>query len=294
MKILHLTTRTNSKKTLELCNEFNSLTLPPYTEPVYFHCYWSGAIPINEKHLASIHSCYYHNVRNHANRRILLWTDKNTIIDKPVEETLLGVGPPGAIQIRDIGVLANDTTTIDNLKTGPHKANYIRLLLLYHYGGVWFDLDIFFLRAFDHLFHSFGTNELVTYQWEAHEYANNAILIHLPVKSKIVLDVIKYFQIANNDRWTWYGVKFTDLSDNILVLPCSWFDPGWMSDMAKCNYSRFFNPVKHKGVEFDCDTHNWSNTVFTYHWHNQWEHTISPDSIFAKWRDQLYSDLDLQ
>ena len=63
----------------------------------------------------------------------------------------------------------------------PEKADFYRLVLLYNYGGCWFDLDCFFLRSFDPLFINYE-KEVCLYQWEKQNYPNNAIIISLEPK----------------------------------------------------------------------------------------------------------------
>lgn len=53
----------------------------------------------------------------------------------------------------------------------PARADAFRLLITYKYGGLYFDLDVLFLKDFsDLLENSF------CYQWEKQPYANTAVL----------------------------------------------------------------------------------------------------------------------
>ena len=61
-------------------------------------------------------------------------------------------------------------------------SDVVRYLLLYNYGGVWFDLDCFILRNFDPIFSNFE-NEICVYQWENQYYPNGAIYISLEPNS---------------------------------------------------------------------------------------------------------------
>lgn len=44
-----------------------------YSKKVIFHCYWSGAL--NKLHFLSIFSCYFFNVSQNKNFRIVLWVN---------------------------------------------------------------------------------------------------------------------------------------------------------------------------------------------------------------------------
>ena len=48
-------------------------------------------------------------------------------------------------------------------------SDVVRYLLLYNYGGCWFDLDCFILRSFDPVFYNFES-EICVYQWENQNY----------------------------------------------------------------------------------------------------------------------------
>ena len=108
-----------------------------YDDPVNFHCYWNG--DLNEKHLYSILSCYYFNVLN-KNNKITLWLENNTPnnINKKISKYC---------NIKHFS-LEEEKEKIDFLKdynfnfgTIPFYADFARILLLYNYGGCWFDLD---------------------------------------------------------------------------------------------------------------------------------------------------------
>jgi len=57
-----------------------------YSGPILFHCFWYGTI--NEKHLQSIRSCYFWNVKGRPNRCIVLWLQQALVSDQLRNEIL--------------------------------------------------------------------------------------------------------------------------------------------------------------------------------------------------------------
>src|SRR5690606_20788826 len=70
------------------------------------------------------------------------------------------------------------------------KSDKIRCFLLLIYGGIWFDLDIFFLRSFSPLFANYG-NKIFAYRWQYEDYPNNAIFCNVQ-KSPSFLNFVKF------------------------------------------------------------------------------------------------------
>jgi hypothetical protein len=145
-----------------------------YDKSVIFHCYWNGNL--NEKHLYSILSCYYFNVYKNKHK-IILWLENNTLNDYNTEISKYG-------EIKYFS-LDNEKNNIDFLnidfyynKELSFYSDVVRYILLYNYGGTWFDLDCFILRNFDPIFFNFE-NEICVYQWENNNYPNGAIYISL-------------------------------------------------------------------------------------------------------------------
>ena len=272
---------TNYNETIKLSNNLIGI----YEKPVIFHCYWNGNL--NEKHLYSVLSCYYFNVLN-RNHKIILWLENNAPnnINKEIikyceikhfshkeetQNTFLE-----NIEIRFIGGSANGIS---------EKANFYRMLLLYNYGGCWFDLDCFFLKNFDPLFVNYE-NEIVLYQWENKDYPNNAIFISLEPKS-IKMKKNIHFIIHYNRGWGFQRAELTyDLPLDILVLPCSWFDGDWINNPYTIGPDNFF---KYSQKEYTFD--NFFTGAFCYHWHNRWNMEIEENSIIRQLVDLINANL---
>ena len=78
-----------------------------------------------------------------------------------------------------------------------------------------------------------------------------------------------------NRGWGFQEAGITyDKPLNLLILPCAWFDPGWIPNPSKIEFDDFFNK-SHQKWNFDIFFPN----TFCYHWHNRWKLPIENTSI---------------
>ena len=263
-------------ETIKLARELDG----SYDKPVIFHCYWTG-IPLNERHLYSVLSCYYFNVLN-RNHKIILW------IEGGLKENDITNEIRKYCDIKDFSMgeeknrsEINEVKGTINIKDGKDKrfrADFIRCLLLYNYGGCWFDLDCFFLRSFDPMFRKFE-NEVCLYQWTWWNYPNNAIFISLEPKSDKLKDFIVY--VKNRSRgWGCQQASLTfDLPLDILVLPAAWFEATHMAKKDPELYKFHLSSLPfHKPNENIWNFDNFFKGSFCYHWHNSWTEKIEDGS----------------
>lgn len=265
MKILTKTTDYN--ETIKLTSKLKG----KYNKPVIFHCYWNGNL--NEKHLYSVLSCYYFNVLNREHK-IILWLENNT--SNNINEEISKY-----CEIKQFSFKNEKKYTNFINKDFYYKkelsfySDIIRYLLLYNYGGCWFDLDCFILKSFDPIFKNYE-KEICVYQWENQNYPNGAIFISLEPKCIKMKNNINFI-INRNRGWGFQEAELTyNLPLDMLVLPCSWFDGDWLLNKFK-NNNNFFNNTQKK-YTFD----NFFNGAFCYHWHNRWNIPIQNNSIIKQ------------
>ena len=262
-----LINKTDYEETINLANNLTG----EYKNSVIFHCYWNGIL--NEKHLYSILSCYYFNVYKNKHK-IILWSENNipnqynTEIEKYAE-------------IRNFSLIdeKNKTEFINdyNCEFGHivFYSDLARNLLLYNYGGIWFDLDCFFLRSFDPIFYNYE-NEICLYQWEDQCYPNNAIYISLEKKSEKMKKNVEFI-INLNRGWGFQQAYLTyDLPLDVVILPCSWFDPDWIVNPDNIGFKVF--DYTDKKYDFD----NFFKGAFCYHWHNKWNNQVDSTCIILQ------------
>lgn len=246
-----------------------------------FHCYWSGGF--HEKCLVSIGTCYFH----HPDHRIVVWIDHHvpSKYDSQIQQwaTLRPFD-----YLKEIKDGTDDLFLASEYKAPPsHYSDLVRYVLLYKYGGCWFDLDIFFLRPLDPLFRRFE-NEVCVYRWENQNYPNGAIYFSLSPRSLALKDVIQFYR-KRNRHWGFQNEMLTfDCDVDLFVLPCSWFDPSWIANPYDLSFDGFFeatNKVYARGELF--------HGAFCYHWHNRYQKPIEKNSpLHQLWRS-MYPELDV-
>ena len=259
-----LTTDVDYEKTIHLAPASGI-----YEKPVIFHCYWHGTL--NEKHIASIKSCYAFNVKEHPSNKIILWLEKNTPNAWNVEAAKYAELKQFTLDEKKDTFLSDKTLSYNSMLS--FYSDVVRYILLYKYGGCWFDLDCFFLRSLDPLFHHFG-DSICGYQWEYEKFPNGAIYICLEPKSEAMKRIIEFI-IQRNRGWGFCEANITyDTPCEILVLPCSWFDPSWIKRPYNISCDDFF-----KATDTKYDFDSFFKGAFCYHWHNRWDHSIAESSI---------------
>tara|TARA_Y100000592_G_scaffold99967_1_gene177997 strand:- start:4482 stop:5381 length:900 start_codon:yes stop_codon:yes gene_type:complete len=279
-------------KTILMASELSGI----YEKDVIFHFFWNGEL--SEKHLMAIKSCYYFNVFNHVNKKIILWLENNQEnqwnyrIGKYAEvrqfiyekEVVSCVGEKYAEKSLGIEEDEEETTAYDLRE----RANLIRLALLYKYGGVWLDADVYCTRNFSPLFANYG-DRLCMYQAGKNRfgvktnYPNNAVIISLTPYSKEMIDSLEYLRRAGGFSSMRNTTYESELSWKIL--PCSWFDPTWVANHKRIRMKGgFFNP-RWRDFNFG----NFFPGCFAFHWHNQWDQPLGKDCI-ARQLDNIIND----
>lgn len=244
--------------------------LPEYKlfdKDLIFHAYWNG--PLSSKHLESIRSCSIIN-----KKKVILWTEHT---DGTSLELLSDIMCFCEIRPFDWHSFMKDTP-LHSLEKPIHKkkpfySDYVRMALLWRYGGVWFDLDVLWLSPLDGILHKYG-HLICAYRWERQNYPNQAIFISLEKEDqrlKGLIDIlIKRGAFGFQEGTPLYYSTKVDLT----VLPCAWFDPGWTNNQFK----RFFKSQKiNESLLKDLQ-----KTSVCYHWHNQWTSDIEPHCMFLQ------------
>jgi hypothetical protein len=268
-----------TKKTYDYIIEQGNKLQKEYTDEVLFHSYWSGEL--DESHLLSIMSCYYCNIINHKNRKIIIWVDD---INEE-NEYCKKIKKFAEIIKFDINQLTLGTpfhNTEWNFVFGnsgrlTEHSNLYRLLILYVYGGVWFDLDVLFLKSFSPLLVEYEF-DVSLYAWQPYNYnnkrsrwsinyPNNAIILCPQKNSKKLKDAILYI----NNRRRGFGfqrgnISYTEPID-FIILPCYWFNPQWMGCDADINFSKNLSwPNYFLEGNKKYNLKNFYRGAFSYHW----------------------------
>lgn len=250
--------------------------------PTIFHCYWNGEL--NEKHLGSLKSCYCF----HSDHKIILWLE-NTSHDNPF---LNDARQYAEIRWFDIHSEINNTKfeiewltidAVENLRRQdlPFYTDMIRCLLLFKYGGIWFDLDILFLRSIVPIIENYR-NEIVVYEWENQCYPNNAFFMSLDPGNMKLEQIIDYI-LKRNRGWGFQQSHLSyDLPLDFLVLPCEWFDAGWVDTPHNMESTDFFFNDFFLPSDKIWNLENFFPGAFCYHWHNKWNDPIASSSMYTQ------------
>lgn len=250
----------------------------PYENPVIFHCYWNGEL--NEKHLISIESCYLTNIKKHKNYKIILWVENevNNFFFSEVSRYC---------EIRKFNLRKEIEKTF--LRKVPLRFNkqlafysdVVRKILLYKYGGCWFDLDVLFLKDFSKLFQKFK-DSICVYRWGGESYPNGAIYFSLqPYNPDFEKNIL--FIVQRHKGWGFQEALLTfDLPLKMTVLPCEWFDMGWINNNLIFNWNSFFSSTDRK-----INLPEFAENSFAFHWHNKWSWPIQENSPIRQLVQQL-------
>jgi len=190
-----------------------------------------------------------------------------------------------------IGILGwRKRALLNGQKDLVHRSNLIRYLILYRFGGVYFDLDVLFLRDWNPLFEILGEAEFC-YQWSSQPYCNTAILALQ--KESAFLEHIMGKSLKKRAFSPSKLFAFDDNALDLLVLPCTVFDPLWLhcdghSIMTRRpfdTFEDFFLPRPEPAIDIE----RFFPGSFAYHWHNQW---TAPEirNSFAGQFDRYFSE----
>ena len=152
----------------------------------------------------------------------------------------------------------------------------MRLILLYNYGGCWFDSDCLFLRSFDPLFCKVG-KEISVYRWGPAPYPLNAIIISLE-KNSIKLKKNMIYIMNLNRGWGFQNALLTyDLPLDFLVLPFIWFERYKKNFYNDYSANWIFDKTDNK-LNFN----NFCKGAFCFHWHNMWDEKVEDNCILKQ------------
>jgi len=246
--------------------------------------YWYGNI--SRKQLLCIKS--YLKTQNLEKTKLWVWLDYKTYTEKNINL----IPKHQNIEIKKYvpnieakNTLFENKKFINNTKYLKFRSDLARIIFLYKYGGLYFDLDMILLKDFMPLL---GLE--FCYTWSLKKSANNGLLRFFKNSSickKIMQKYIDLLKDYHNDYK--YNVNIIHkyiYNDNlnILCLPCVLFDPVWMlfdkkekSKYCKLNnFDDFFKSTNENINDF------FDNQIFAYHWHSRNNANIEKNSYFEK------------
>ena len=254
-----------------------------YNDGLVFHAYWTGELSI--QHLISITTCWYFNIRGRENRKIILWLENCS--DSTIKAELQKF-----VEIRefdfDSQVIGTPFAGRDfyAIKRPAYFSDVIRYILLYKFGGLWFDLDNFFLRSLDPVLANFS-DKVFLYRWSNQEFPNGAIYFS-PKPEHVEIDKIINVFLEKNIGFGFNETQVGfDTDVNLTVLPCAWFDPAWLENNYIEDFSHFFYTNKKR-----YNLKNFFPGAFAYHWHNRWNFPVKQGSIISDLYQEVLSNIE--
>ena len=253
-----------------------------------FHCFWRVPKEFGRKQLAVLKSIIVNHIDILDTIEINLWSNvdltensyfkevekfvkfKKWDLHEEIKETVL----------EDCPFLFEKTNIVDDICW--LESDLFRLLILHKYGGFYLDMDVLVLRSLQPL-----NNYEFLYQWShggsnGQEFSMNNAVMRLDKESDTSLEFLEILKITfpAKNSYCWGNQLFSRLErNNILALPCVWFDYGWIV----------------KTPDFvDVGEVKFINGPFTWHWHNKWDADIEVGSKFQlleEKHDKIFKEL---
>lgn len=242
-----------------------------------FHCFWRVPRSFGRKQAAVLRSIIVSHRHKINKIKINIWSN----VDLSENEFLTEMKPYLNFKIWD---LENEkkNTILEESEYMKHEnvnddlcwleGDLFRLLILNKYGGFYIDMDTLIIRDLSPL-----SNFEFLYSWGAGLFPNepritmNGAVMRLEKNSSLsneFLEILKEVPPGKNST-SWGNNLYSMVKKNeVLVLPCVWFDSEWgfentvMSPFQKVENTKFFDGC------------------FTWHWHNRWDDEIEIGSKF--------------
>ena len=244
-------------------------------EKVIAHAYWYGEI--GRKQAFSVLS--YLVTQDLSKTEVWLWLDEESGYSGYEQNNYLKELLP-YIKVKKYnpkeelkGVKCFNKIVFTDKSNLASRSDGFRVLTLYKYGGLYFDLDVCFLEDILCLC---GTKDWC-YAWEKQAYANSALL-YFPKNNKTSLSRYIFYKAQRKAPMPWAILNYSDKKlHNMIVYPYQIFDPAWLNEQNEAT-SEFFDQFFKKSASPD----EFYPGAIAYHWHNRWGLEIDEDSQFAR------------
>lgn len=258
-----------------------------YNISKYAHSFWRGNF--GRKQLFSIKSFI---TTIHTKWTTYLWVDQYINFSKSAREQLpkLGIVIKKFIWEKEtIGtpfeLLKKPYPWLDKRYAGDRRgviySDWARLVFLYKYGGVYFDLDIFFIQPMEDIVAKYGQ---FIVPWEHFKEKTNNCFMFFYRKSKEITEVAEKAVIERKSA-SIFGLSALTrphLSKNIIVLPACVVDFCWGCKI--CDNSRWvFTKIRPTLNGKDIYEGVFEKQAMVYHWHNGYDMKITNESYIARY-----------
>ncbi|KAL1922186.1 uncharacterized protein VTP21DRAFT_9725 [Calcarisporiella thermophila] len=260
---------------------------------VIYHTYWRTDLrPFGDKQVATLRSFFATQDGNYST--LYLWTSNADLASEPLIQQLasefhsrfhvLHYSPE---EVASGSPMENSSHLQLQDRSAYLDGDLVRLLVLYKYGGVWFDMDTLFVRDLAPLLHHEWLG-----QWDCYGpigFPMNGALMRFNRKSPYVCEMLSDMArspLPTRNSIDWGARLYYRVYRRLIkngVRPWSVL-PWCFHDSMLC---RADNSMPNAFVDAEFPTERLMQ-VFSYHWHNQWDK--KPGSLFqflTRYHDQL-------
>jgi hypothetical protein len=264
---------------------------PVSKEKIVYHAYWrSDLAPVGPKQLATLRSFFA--TQNPNNTVLYLWSNGDLSVSPIIKEIKTYVGSRLETKIYSPHELATGSPMEGSShldfkdNSGYLDGDLIRLLAIYRYGGMWFDMDSLFIRDMAPLLE----HEWLS-QWDCflpNGFPFNGAFMRFHKKSPYLCEMLSELAsgpLPRPDTIDWGGYMYYRIYRRLLhhgIRP--WAVLPWcFTDSMVCSPK---NSMPNAFIETDFSEERLLQT-FAYHWHNQWKK--EPGSLF-KFLEQRHKE----
>jgi len=258
-----------------------------YSEEFFFHAYWQKGFgrkqAFSVKSLLVTQSAIF---KKFKGAKVMLWLEEDYEEDTPnvwvQQMRQLGVevrhfDPP----VEAIGTpLENNSVVTKGYKKTAFHSDWARLIVLYKYGGLYFDMDILFLRDVLPLVEEYGD---FAYPWITRNGKINNAFLAFRKQDEAITDIIT--RAAAENRATglhgFTGFLVRSKPPTLNLIPYKLIDFCWIERRLCPHFDfRWFFKVLPKNINEERVAQEGLSTSYVYHWHNCWNEPIQDNSTF--------------
>lgn len=259
-------------------------------EKVIAHAYWYGKI--ERKQAFSILS--FLATQDLSKTEVWLWLDEESGYEgyeqnEYLKELLPFIKVKCYNPLKELeGVKHFNTVIFTQNFNLPFRADGFRLLALYKYGGLYFDLDVCFLED---ILPVCGNGEWC-YAWEKQAYANNALLYFKSGKESEMMSYL-FKKAQRKAPMPWAVFHYTDKKlKNLTLYPYQLFDPAWLDESGEATgefFDDFFAPLDEASFKENNikSYRDYYPGAMAYHWHNRWKLPEYENSYFGMFEKEF-------
>lgn len=292
--LLYSTEKTNYEKSLQYAKKLKSIE----DNNLVFHCFWRVPKEFGLKQVSVIKSIIVNHKHKLDKVEINLWSNVDLSTNEYIKEVLPFIKlKVWSLESEMKGTILEGNSYIRNEVISDTncylEGDIFRLLILHKYGGFYIDMDVLVLRDMSPI-----SNLEFLYQWGPTGFKcfhtntidknlrMNGAIMRLDKNSDLSLEFLNLLELipphGNSTCWG-SGLYSKATKNDILVLPCIWFNSEWGYEGT--NHTQPFKKYENIML-FD--------GAFTWHWHNRWDEEIEEGSkfnILTKKHNEEFKDL---